>query len=104
MKYVRTFKTNKQINKQKIKNFGSFVSPASPQLLMQMRAKHKSKVASKMDLPATDYWLPVFDAAIESVRLINFIFHINNIHVKLTKPSGWSIHGTLFLARQLSYY
>ena len=41
---------------------------------MQMRAKHKSKVASKMDLPATDYWLPVFDVAIESVRLINLIF------------------------------
>ena len=48
---------------------------------MQMRAKHKGIVASKMDLPATDYWLPIFHAAIESVRLINFIFHINNIHV-----------------------
>jgi len=48
---------------------------------MQMRTKHKGKVASKMDLPATDYWLPIFDADIESGRLINFIFHINNIHV-----------------------
>ena len=47
---------------------------------MQMRAKHKSKVASKMDLPATDHWLPVFDVAIESVRPINIIFNINNIH------------------------
>jgi len=34
-----------------------------------------------MDLPATDYWLPIFDAAIESVRPINFIFHINSINV-----------------------
>ena len=74
---------------------------------MQMRAKHKGKVANKMDLPATDYWLPVFNAAIESVRLINFLFHINNPHVikhKLTNFSDWSIRGTLFPASQLSYY
>ena len=59
-----------------------------------------------MDLPATDYWLPIFDAAIESVRPINFIFHINSINViklKLTNLSGWSIRGTLFPARQLYY-
>jgi len=48
---------------------------------MQMRTKHKGKVASKMDLPATDYWLPIFDADIESVRLINFIFYISNLYV-----------------------
>jgi len=70
-------RTTRFLNKQTEKRLRKPCSaPATPQFLMQMRAKHKGKVASKMDLPATDYWLPIFNAAMESVRLINFLFHI----------------------------